>query len=144
MADAERLFNTQQFDSSLQVYDALIAQYPDTLSLYYNRGLCLYRLGKLNEAITDFDYCIGIDSLHKDARYMKALALDKKGEQEASVEELTALQRIDAGYDNIQKRIKNYNIAVYVSRNWYYMLAMAFLLIVFLATVATLKTSRKV
>lgn len=144
VTEAERLFSEQKYDSALQVYETLVEQYPDTLTLHYNRGLCFYHIGKLNNALNDFNYCIEADSFYAPARFMKATVLEQKGEKEAALAELKRLKKINPGYDNVAKRIKIYEIAVYVSRNWYYMLAMAFLLIVLMATVATLKASRKV
>lgn len=144
VTEAERLFSEEKFDSAAQVYNVLIEQYPDTLALYYNRGLCFYHAGKLGDAMSDFDNCLSADSLYAPARFMRAITLEKQGNKQAALAEFERLGNISPGYDNVIKRIKIYGIAVYVSRNWYYMLAMAFLLIVLMATVATLKASRKV
>lgn len=142
--DAENFFAQQQFDSALSVYNSLIEEYPDTLPLYFNRGLCYYKLNKLNQAIADLDFVLAHDSANKEALYLKALCLEKKGEQEASVKVLQGLYAIDQNYNDVAKRIQNYRLAVYLSRNWYYMVAMALLVIIFLATVVTIKTSRRV
>ena len=144
VTEAERLFSEEKFDSALQVYEKLVEQYPDTLTLHYNRGLCFYHLGKWDNALANFNFCIEADSFYAPARFMRATVLEQKGDKEAALAELQQLENISPSYDNVAKRIKIYEIAVYVSRNWYYMLAMAFLLIVLMATVATLKASRKV
>jgi tetratricopeptide (TPR) repeat protein len=141
--NAENYFAQQQFDSAISIYSQLIEEYPDTLTLYFNRGLCYYKLNQPKEAITDFDYVLTQDSVNKEALYLKALSLEQKNEREASVKALERLRAIDENYNDVGKRIKKYRLAVYLSRNWYYMVAMALLVIIFLATVVTLKTSRR-
>lgn len=141
--NAENYFAQQQFDSAISIYNQLIEEYPDTLTLYFNRGLCYYKLNQPKEAIADFDYVLTQDSVNKEALYLKALSLEQKGEREASVKVLERLRAIDENYNDVGKRIKKYRLAVYLSRNWYYMVAMALLVIIFLATVVTLKTSRR-
>ncbi|MCW5907811.1 MAG: tetratricopeptide repeat protein [Chitinophagales bacterium] len=143
-AVAENYFAQQQFDSALSVYNQLIQEYPDTLSLYFNRGLCYYKLNQPAKAGADFNYVLAQDSLNKEALYLKALALEQNGEQEAAIKTFEKLFAIDENYNDVAKRIKNYRLAVYLSRNWYYMIAMALLVIIFLATVVTLKASRRV
>lgn len=144
VSDAENYFAQQQFDSAITIYNQLIEEYPDTPALYFNRGLCHYKLNQPKEAITDFDFVLAQDSANKEALYLKALSLEQKGEREASVKVLERLHAIDENYNDVAKRIKNYRLAVYLSRKWYYMVAMALLVIIFLATVVTLKTSRRV
>lgn len=141
---AENYFTHQHFDSALLVYNQLIEEYPDTLSLYFNRGLCYYKLNQPAKAVADFDYVLMHDSLHKEALYLKALSLEQSGKQPAALNTLEKLYELDKNYNDVAKRIKNYRLAVYLSRNWYYMIAMALLVIIFLATVVTLKTSRRV
>lgn len=141
---AENYFTHQQFDSAILVYNQLIEEYPDTLSLYFNRGLCYYKLNQPAKAVADFDYILMHDSLHKEALYLKALSLEQSRKQPAALNTLEKLYELDKNYNDVAKRIKNYRLAVYLSRNWYYMIAMALLVIIFLATVVTLKTSRRV
>ncbi len=144
ISDAENYFAQQQFDSAITIYNQLIEVYPDTPALYFNRGLCHYKLNRPKEAITDFDFVLVQDSANKQALYLKALSLEQIGEREASVKVLESLRAIDENYNDVAKRIKNYRLAVYLSRKWYYMVAMALLVIIFLASVVTLKTSRRV
>ena len=141
---AENFYSRQQFDSALVQYNLLVADYPDTILLRYNRGLCYYSLKRWDEAIEDFDRCLEQDSLSKDARYLKARALDQKGNLVAAQQELETLYAIDKTYDDLNQRIQILRLTVYLSRNWYYMIAMAVLVIIFLATVITYKASKRI
>ena len=102
---------------------------------YYNQGLNRYQSGKFSEAIFYFDTCLIIDSSFKEARFLKALSLEKKGDLIEAITEFEIIKRDDPLYDDIDKRIKNYHLTVYLSKNWYYMLAMLFLVILFMAVV---------
>ncbi len=144
VTEAEKFYAHQQYDSALERYNLLLEEFPDTTLLYYNRGLCYYSLRQYEKAIKDFDQSLLSDSLFKDAWYAKALALEKKGDKSASRQVFNKLYAIDKNYDEVAKRIKTDRVAVYLSRNWYYMIAMAVLFIIFLATVITVKTSKRI
>ncbi len=144
IAEAEEFYVRQQYDSALERYTLLLKEFPDTTLLYYNRGLCYYSLQQFDEAINDFNQSLRSDSLFKDALYAKALALEKKGDKAASRKVFNTLYSVDKNYDELAKRIKTDRVAVYLSRNWYYMIAMAVLFIIFLATIVTVKTSKRI
>lgn len=129
-------YQRKQFDSAVSLYSEFIAANPERKEGYYNRGLCYYHLDKAAEAISDFNVCLRIDSVFDDARFMKALALQQRGDWENSCIEFKKLNTRYAGYNELRKRILYHRISVLISRNWYYMIAIMFMFILFVGIVA--------
>lgn len=102
----------------------------------YNRGLALYNSKEFLQAVLCFDSCLAVDSSFTDARFVKALSLEKQGNLESAVAEFERIKADSPGYDEVDKRLKNYYLTKYLSKNWYYMLAMLLVVIILMVVVA--------
>lgn len=131
--DADRQFTTGQFDSALISYRLFIQQFPEQKEGYFNRGLCLYKLGKYSEAILDFDQCLRIDSSFSEGHLLRGLSLEKRGDWKDALTEYEGLSSQDTYSALLERRIKIYRISVILSKNWYYMIAMMLLVILLMA-----------
>lgn len=136
-------FEENQFDSAIVSFTQLIAAYPDKKEGYFNRGLAYFNTAKYDEAISDFTKCVQIDSVFKEAEYMKARALQEKGSVNEAYTLYSVMNTKYTGYLDLQKRIKTYQLTVLISNNWYYMLAIMFMIIVLLTIVARTYGYRK-
>ena len=140
---AQRQFQNKHFDSAVISFTNLIHHYPEKKEGYYNRGLALYNTGRYAEAVADFDKCLVLDSGFVEAQFMASKALEKKGKLKGAITELERLRAKNNDYDQVEKRIKNYRLSVYISENWYYMLAMMLLFIVLVAVAAKAFSSKR-
>lgn len=129
---AEENLRNHQYDSAVYYFSEIIARHPSKKEGYFNRGLAFYHSARFQEAISDFDECMLMDSSFLDAQYMKAITLEKSGDLEKAISEFEKL----GTYKEADKRIKNYRFSVYLSENWYYMIAILLLVIIFLAVAA--------
>ena len=59
------------FPECLSGYDKLIKEFPDKPFYYYNRGLCLLKLKKEEEALKDFSFVLEFNPRHKLALYQR-------------------------------------------------------------------------
>ena len=102
----------------------------------YNRGLTFYEAQGFLQAALCFDSCLTFDSTFTDARFMKALSLEKQGDLKEAMAQYQRIKAESPGYDEVDKRLKTYYLTKYLSKNWYYMLAMLFMVILFMVIVA--------
>ena len=140
---ANSQYESGRFDTALVTYGQIITENPGKKEGYYNRGLCYFRLNRLDEAQHDFATCLQIDSVFNDARFMEIITLQKKNEWNSSYIEFKRLNTTYAGYNELKKRIQYHQLSVSISRNWYYMVAIMFLFIILIAVVAKSYTVRK-
>ena len=123
------------FDSAVVSFSQLISEQPVKKEGYYNRGLSYFHLNKFTEAKGDFNSCLQTDSAFEDARFMKVLTLQAEGDWKGAFDEFKRMNTSYAGYNELKKRIQYHNLSVYISRNWYYMLAIMFLFILLIGVV---------
>ena len=128
---ANNYYQQKKFDSAFIVFNQILIEYPNKKEAYYNRGLCLYHLHKYVQATQDFDACLRLDSGFNDAHYMKALALQRNGNIKPALTEFEKTEN-----KNFEQRIKWYQLSVLISKNWYYMVAIMFVIIVLFAVAA--------
>ncbi|MBN2143362.1 MAG: tetratricopeptide repeat protein [Candidatus Aureabacteria bacterium] len=70
---------------SRQLYDKLIKEFPEKAVYYFNRGLCLMKLNKNEEAIRDFTFVLSLHPRHQEALYQRGrLFLLEKGWKDAA------------------------------------------------------------
>jgi tetratricopeptide (TPR) repeat protein len=129
--EAEKYFQQKNYDSALILYREVTLQQPQKKEGYYNQGLCLYYSGKYEQAIALFDTTLTLDT-STNARLMKALSLEKTGRLEEALKVLEQLDKSHSVYYTISKRIHNQQLATFISRNWYYMIALLFITVVFM------------
>lgn len=135
-AEGDRQFNQQHFDSALICYNQLIQEFPDRKEGYFNRGLCLYKTDKFSEAIFDLDEAFRMDSSLTDAKLLKGFSLEKRGDLNEAMMLFGNVALQNTMHTLLDRRIKNYQLAVMISSKWYYMLMMALLLIIVVAVVS--------
>ncbi len=113
-------------------------------AIHYNRGLEFYSRDKYPEAILSFDSCLLLDSSFIDARFMKAITLEKAGNLTEALNEFKRIKNKNPRYDDIDKRIGNYYLTIYLSKNWYYMITMLFIVVLIMAIVVKTVAYKKV
>lgn len=109
----------------------------------YNRGLNFYQAKEFLQAILCFDSCLTVDSFFTDARFAKAISLEKQGDLKSAVTEFERIQAESPDYDEVDKRLSNYYLTKYLSKNWYYMLAMLLLVVLIMAAVVKSTTYKR-
>lgn len=140
---AEMYFKAQEYDSALVLFNQLIQQFPDRKEGYFNRGLCLYKTEKYSEALLDFSDCLLMDSTFSVARFLSAMCQQQIGDWELALQSFGKISEPDATIFNTRQRIKNYHLSVYISTRWYYMIAMALIFILLIATAISLFSGAK-
>jgi len=65
----------ERWEEALADLEAWCEQFPDHARSQLNRGYCLYRLGRLNEAVVSFDRCLDIDPSSTTAQGWRKRAL---------------------------------------------------------------------
>ncbi len=135
-AEGNRQFEAGQYDSALANFNQLIALYPETKELYFNRGLCYYKMEQLAEADKDFEKCLQLDSSFSAARVMKGLILERHGHIQSAVREYVQLQAPQTSNYLLNNRIKHQQMAVWICNNWYYMVAIMIVLLVLMGIAA--------
>jgi tetratricopeptide (TPR) repeat protein len=140
---ADSQFELKQFDSAIVGFNQVIADYPAKKEGYFNRGLCYYRMNKLDSAQRDFNTCLQIDSVFEDALFMKILTLQKQGDWNGASNAFKMLDTNYTGYNELKKHIRYHNISVLLSRKWYYMIAIMFLFIILVGVVTKSYAVRK-
>lgn len=139
----DNLFSQNNFDSALICYNQLLQEFPEKKECYFNRGLCLYKQEKFSEAILDFDECLTLDSTFLTAEFLKGISLEKSGSLKEAMAAFTLVSTKDATIFDAAKRIKNYELAVFISKNWNLMIAMAVILILLVALATNVLSSKK-
>ena len=136
-------FKAGQYDSALYYFNQLVADSGVTKEALYNRGLAYYRLQKYTEAIQDFKGSMVLDTNFKEAEWMLALSLQEKGRWKEALTIYQMLNTKYSGYNGAKKRILYLRLSVFICDNWYYMVAIMFLVIIFVTVVAKTITYKK-
>ena len=58
----------QRYDEALELFQRLVAIYPNDSATYSNMGVALFYLGRSDESLQHFDQALSVDSTLKDAR----------------------------------------------------------------------------
>ena len=77
-----------------------------------------------------------MDSSLTDAQLLKGFSLEKRGDLNEAMMLFGNIDLQNTMHSLLDRRIKNYQLAVMVSSKWYYMLMMALLLIIVVAVAA--------
>jgi tetratricopeptide (TPR) repeat protein len=136
-------YGQNRFDSAAVYFAQLIDSFPERKEGYFDRGLCFYKLGNDTLAISDLDNALKLDSAFSDARLLKILVLQHKGDYKSAYTEFSMLDTTYAGYIALKKRIQHYRLAVLISNNWYYMIAIMFMVIILFAVASKTMSYRK-
>jgi len=71
--------DTKRVDKALNVYDTILSINPYDYLAYFNKGVCLYRQEKNDEAISCFQKCVMLNPYYASAHYFLGLASMLKG-----------------------------------------------------------------
>lgn len=137
------LFDEKDYNAALVTYNLLIQEFPERKEGYFNRALCLYKTEKYAESIFDFEESFALDTLLREARLMKGFAFEKQGNLKEAMSVYESLLITDATLFPLKERIKNYHTAVFISKSWYYMVAIFLVVIILIAVVAKSLSYRK-
>ena len=55
----------RELGAALELYEALVRDYPDSPKLWNERGVCLHQAGRRAEAIASYERAVGIDSAYQ-------------------------------------------------------------------------------
>lgn len=66
--DALELFKEGNYEAALRKYDRVIQEHPDWEEAYFGKGAALYKSGRIEEALSEFEKAISLeDPVHKSA-----------------------------------------------------------------------------
>ncbi len=99
LIEANELLNTNRLEQSLQLYDAIIKEFPDFSKAYNNRGVAKSRLGRPAEAVQDYNVAIAIDPEYWESIQNRAQAYEESGRYDKSLDDYDLL--IEAFPDSI-------------------------------------------
>ena len=81
-----RIFNAaEEYEAALKAFDKAIEINPEYHQAWYNRGIALGKLGRLEEAVTSYDKANQIKPKYHKAWYNRGIALRKLGKFEQAV-----------------------------------------------------------
>ena len=145
--EATQLLEAKQYDAAIASFTALIdGGAADIKPLYFNRGLAYYYTQQYDSATADFERSMISDGpcAHcNDVQYMTALILEEKGNLEGSLLLLKQIQNDVPDYKDVDKRIKKHEVSVFISKYWYYMIAMALLTFIVIALLSSVLSSKR-
>jgi|GEM_PF-2503538 len=145
-ADALKQIEGEEYDSAIVSFTELINQNPETRELYFNRGLAYYYTQNYDSAKRDFDYSIVLDAPYPhclDATYMLCLIEQQLGNYHNALQGYKILEKHSPGYKDVNKRIKICKAIVYVSENWYYMIAIAVIFFIIIALLSSIFSAKR-
>lgn len=138
---------SKQYDAAIASFTSLIdGGTEDVKPLYFNRGLAYYYTEQYDSAVLDFERSMISDGpcAHcTDVQYITALILEEKGNLEGSLLLLKQIQNDVPDYKDVNKRIKKYEVSVFISKYWYYMIAMALLTFIVIALLSSVLSSKR-
>lgn len=81
MAEADALYAAGDFLQAAVQYESIVATGMESADLYYNLGNAYYRMGKIADAIINYERALRIDANHEDAlhnlAFVERLTVDK-------------------------------------------------------------------
>ena len=73
-SQANALYQTQQFEGAIELYQQILSQGFESKAVYYNLGNCYYRLEDIGKSILYFEKALKLDPNDGDIRYNLDLA----------------------------------------------------------------------
>ena len=147
--DAELQMEEKQYPAAIASYTSLIeeADSGNVAVLHFNRGLAYYHTHQYHSAAKDMERYIllGENGLPftNDAYYIAGLMAEERGYYEGAVVMYKEIQKTNGDYKDVNKRIKKYHLSVWVSKYWYYMIAMALFTFIIIALLSTVLSSKR-
>jgi len=97
ITEANTLVDEKQVEKAIEVYE-MVANDPNYLYAWYNKGVVLGNLGRSQEAIECYDKAIQIDPNYADAWYNKGLILGRLGRGDEEIACYDKTIQIDPNY----------------------------------------------
>lgn len=146
--EAVQQLEAKQYDAAILSFTSLIDAGSDSLELlHFNRGLAYYYAQQYDSAAKDMERYILLAEepapYTNDAYYIAALIAEERGRMEGAVVMYEEIQKTDPDYKDVNKRIKKYRLSVFISKYWYYMIAMALLTFIVIALLSSVLSSKR-
>lgn len=146
--DAALQLEGKQYDAAILSYTSLIETADDEYAtvLHFNRALAYYYSQQYDSAETDLNRSIILDEPcpHcNEAIYIAALIQEEKGNWQKALSLFESIQKDVPDYKDVNKRIKRYHLSVWISKYWYYMIAMALITFIVIALLSSVLSSKR-
>jgi Tfp pilus assembly protein PilF len=97
-ATAMSNFMNDQLGVSIDLLDEVLKEDPNDRLTWLARGSVYLKTGNSQNAISDFNQAIALDSNHPKAYHLRGLARELAGDNNAALEDFTRALDIDPGY----------------------------------------------
>lgn len=87
--DGKAALDKKEYESAISHYSKAIEMSPFEAMQYFNRGIALYKFGKMKEAEEDFDKALILDPRMVNAVAYRGLCREKLGKEKAALEDYT-------------------------------------------------------
>lgn len=146
--EAVQQLEAKQYDVAIASFTSLIQAGSDSLELlHFNRGLAYYYTQQYDSATKDMERYILLaqaPAAHtNDAYYISGLMAEERGYWDGANVLYEEIQKTDGDYKDVNKRIKRYHLSVWVSKYWYYMIAMALITFIVIALLSSVLSSKR-
>jgi tetratricopeptide (TPR) repeat protein len=91
-------FVNQNYGQSIEHLSGAIELDPAYLLAFQSRGAAFLRLGKVEQAIADFDTVVGMDSANARAYHLRGLAYEKTGDHDKALRDFNTALELKADY----------------------------------------------
>lgn len=100
----------QHINDAVLSYTITVNNDPNFAEGWYNRGFCYFLgEGRLNEAISDFEQCIRVDSTHAPAHFMLGSISEKNGDYRSALEYYQQALRYKPQSDDFRQAVADMN-----------------------------------
>lgn len=97
---AAAFYKSEDYQRALELYSAM-----DTIEGHYNKGNTLAKLGKISQAISEYEKVLAQDSAHEDAKYnMELLLKQEEQEQEKNQDQDQNQESKEKGQESEQQQ----------------------------------------
>lgn len=146
--EAMQQLEAKQYDAAIASYTSLIETADDDYAtiLHFNRALAYYHSQQYDSAEADLNRSIILDEPcpHcNEAIYIAALIQEEKGNLQRALSLFEDIQKDSPDYKDVNKRIKRYHLSVWISKYWYYMIAMALITFIVIALLSSVLSSKR-
>jgi len=93
------------YRNSETLWTATLAKNPNCFAAYNDIGVILYRRGRVNDAISQFQRALKINSQYEEAYYNLGIALMHKGDTNAAIVQYQKALQIDPEYASVQNNL---------------------------------------
>ncbi|MBI5631140.1 MAG: tetratricopeptide repeat protein [Elusimicrobia bacterium] len=81
LPQAQKQYDTKDYRGAAEAYQALLAAEPRNAGLHYNLGNCLFKQGRLGQAVASYQRAFDINPRDSDIRHNLDFALKRSGEE---------------------------------------------------------------